>query len=109
MELLTVQEAADRLKVSKRTVERAITAGNLRASQIATRGTWRIDIADLERWVQSRTQGPVAAPPPKGKPKGTLSAPPRGSQLLPAPPMSRRRRRAGSGRLSVTPDMGRES
>lgn len=46
MTLLTIEEAAERLKVSKRTVSRYISSGRLPATRI-TRKTVRIKAADV--------------------------------------------------------------
>ena len=46
MTLLTIEEAAERLKVSKRTIRRYISAGRLPAIRV-TRKTVRIDDADI--------------------------------------------------------------
>jgi excisionase family DNA binding protein len=49
-ELLTVQELAERLKLSEKTVRREIKAGRLRAAKIGgddtNRGVWRITLED---------------------------------------------------------------
>jgi len=46
MTLLTIEEAAERLKVSKRTIRRYISAGRLPAARV-TRKTVRIKDADI--------------------------------------------------------------
>lgn len=46
MTLLTIEEAAERLKVSKRTIRRYISAGRLPATRV-TRKTVRIKDADI--------------------------------------------------------------
>lgn len=49
MNLLTLQEAADILKVSTRSVNRYIEAGRLKASKL---GTWRIKESELEKFLE---------------------------------------------------------
>lgn len=63
-ELLTIEETAARLKVSERTVRRAIASGGLRAFRIAGRGTWRITADDLEAWLVMRANMSPAPPRP---------------------------------------------
>lgn len=48
MKLLTIEEAAERLKVSKRTIRRYISSGRLPATRV-TRKTVRIKYADIDR------------------------------------------------------------
>jgi excisionase family DNA binding protein len=53
--VLTVEEAASRVKVSRRTVMRAIKAGQLEASQLNQgRGGWRIYASAIDEWMRSR-------------------------------------------------------
>jgi excisionase family DNA binding protein len=58
--LLTVQEAADYLRVTDQTVIRYIKAGELGARKI--RRQWRIDESALQRL----TEGQMSQPPPDG-------------------------------------------
>ena len=51
-ELLTVDEVAKRLKVSTKTVYRAVEAGELRASRIGR--AWRISEPDVVDYVEAR-------------------------------------------------------
>lgn len=50
-ELLTIPEVADRLRVGQRTVEREISAGNLRSVLIRRRRFVRAD--ELERYARA--------------------------------------------------------
>ena len=51
--LLTVPQAAERLAVSRRTVERWIAAGRLRAVRPQHGSPWRVRTDDLERFVST--------------------------------------------------------
>jgi excisionase family DNA binding protein len=53
-ELLTQKEAADRLRVSKRTVERLIASKQLRPTKIGARTL--ISIAELEAYVAAASR-----------------------------------------------------
>lgn len=99
--LLTPTEVAARLKVSKRTVQRAIERQDeyrLPAVDItpgsATR-TWRVHPDELAEWLERRRNQPAA-------PRGTTDFP-----LPAAPARSSGSRRRGAGAVSVTPEMGR--
>jgi excisionase family DNA binding protein len=51
-ELLTIREAAERLRVSEKTVRRLIRRGELPAVQLGSKGaSVRVDEAELERWL----------------------------------------------------------
>jgi excisionase family DNA binding protein len=94
---LTLEEVAERLHCSVKTVRRRINAGELRASHIA-RGRWEIGEQDLEAFldaVATRPRHVRPLPPPTAKPVTPSSAR--------AP-----RRASGGGRLIITDDMGRE-
>lgn len=95
-QLLTLEEVAALLQVHPRTVRRAISAGRLRACQVAERGTWRVRPADLDAWLEERAT-------PRA---------PAASALAPVVPVAGRARaprarRGRSGVLAVTGDMGR--
>ena len=47
--LLTIEEAADKLRVSTRTIIRYIESGRLKASKI---GVWRIRESDLNHFLE---------------------------------------------------------
>ncbi len=47
--LLTLKEAAERLRVSERSMFRYIHGGHLKASKV---GYWRIKIKDLEAFIE---------------------------------------------------------
>jgi excisionase family DNA binding protein len=52
--LLTIDEAAERLGLSRRTVQRKIASGEIPAFQLGGKGTAiRIDERELERWLES--------------------------------------------------------
>lgn len=53
MTLLTIPEAADRLAVSRRTVERHVATGRLRAVRPGPGAHWRISTDDLARFVST--------------------------------------------------------
>src|SRR5689334_8352919 len=76
LELLTIEQVAEMLQVSTRTVRRAIDARGLRAVQVAGRGTWRVRRQDLDAWLDVRDSG--AATPNEGvAPAPAPSAPAR--------------------------------
>lgn len=54
MRLLTVQEVADTLKVSEKTVRRLIKRGDITAYKVGDRGQLRVKEAELERYVDSQ-------------------------------------------------------
>ena len=58
MEFITVQEAADRLGVSRSTVGRLIDRGELGAYALPT-GTIRIDVFDLDAFTRSCRTNPT--------------------------------------------------
>lgn len=63
-ELLTVGDVAELCKVNAKTVQRAIRAGRLRASQLGARGAYRVRPEDVDAWIDgSRVPAvPLAAP-----------------------------------------------
>ena len=90
--LLTPAEVAKHCKVHPKTVVRAIMRGELRASRIATRGTWRIDPVDVDAWLDAKANRP-REPRSHSRP------------ITPRPvamsPRSRPRRRSAGGRLEL--------
>jgi putative molybdopterin biosynthesis protein len=54
MKLLTVQDVAEAMKVSDRTVRRLIKRGDLTAYKVGDRGQLRIKERELERYVESQ-------------------------------------------------------
>lgn len=54
MMLLTVQEVADTMKVSGKTVRRLIKRGDLVAYKVGDRGQLRIKQRDLEQYVEAQ-------------------------------------------------------
>lgn len=64
-DLMTVDEVAEHLRVSRPTVYRLIHAGELDgAFQLSGNGSWRIRRPLLERWIAKHQQDGV--PKPKG-------------------------------------------
>lgn len=54
MKFLTVQEVADTMKVSEKTVRRLIKRGNLAAYKLGARGQLRVKECDLESYVEAQ-------------------------------------------------------
>ena len=54
MKLLTVQEVADTMKVSEKTVRRMIKRGNLAAYKVGERGQLRVKECDLDMYVEAQ-------------------------------------------------------
>ena len=54
MKLLTVQEVADMMKVSQKTVRRLIKRGDLAAYKVGERGQLRVKDRDLEQYVEAK-------------------------------------------------------
>ena len=54
MKLLTVQEVADTMKVSEKTVRRLIKRGDLAAYRVGDRGQLRVKERDLEQYVNAQ-------------------------------------------------------
>lgn len=94
--VLTLEQAAEVCGVHPKTVQRAISAGDLRASQVAKRGAWVIAVEDFYDWLDRRANRPRAVP----------AAEPIQPVPAAAPPL-RRRGSPPAGRLSVTDGMGR--
>ena len=64
--VLTVEEAAERVRVSARTVMRAIRAGQLQASQLNQgRGGWRIYESAIDAWMGARCNVGVGTSAPR--------------------------------------------
>ncbi len=57
MDFLTVSEVAERLKVQPLTVRRWLKSGDLIGVQLGDRAGWRIDEADLQRFLDQRRGG----------------------------------------------------
>jgi hypothetical protein len=55
LRVLTVEQVADMVQLSTKTVLRAIACGDLEASQLARRGAWRIDPDASPRWMARRS------------------------------------------------------
>ena len=56
--LLTVNEVAERLRVTPLTVRRWLKSGELVGIQLGDRAGWRIDPDDLARFIAQRKSGP---------------------------------------------------
>lgn len=99
--VLTAEQVAHLVQVSRKTVMRAIAAGDLEASQLAERGAWRINERAISRWMEYRSNRIRPRRPPADV--GRVEATPA--------PIARRTRgsRTGddSGMLAVSPRMGR--
>jgi excisionase family DNA binding protein len=54
MNLLTVQEVADAIKVSESTVRRLIKGGSLTAFRVGDRGQLRVKPDDLDLYIESQ-------------------------------------------------------
>ena len=54
MNLLTIQEVAETMKVSDSTVRRLIRRGRLTAYKVGDRGQLRVEERDLERYVAAQ-------------------------------------------------------
>lgn len=88
--LLTPSQLAEHVRVSTKTVMRAIARQELRAVQIGVRGAWRICPDDVEDWLEARAN----------RPRSESVAPVRSAGALGVLP--RRARRPGSpGRLEL--------
>ena len=98
IDLLTVDEVAERCHVSTKTVRRAIDRGELRASRLATRGGWVVRAGDLRR---GSICGPIGHAVPRKSPCTTPTPIPVGGR---SPDRSGG---AAGGRLVITRDMGR--
>lgn len=59
--IISLKAAATALGCSTRTLRRAIDAGELRASKLATRGCWVVQREDLVAWIDARAN--IAARP----------------------------------------------
>jgi len=105
LELLPPERVAELCGVSVRTVMRAIDAGDLRASQLARRGCWRIRPEDVEAWLEARANRPRAR-------AAAAAAGPAPAPLAGSPTIARRggrsRRRGHGGRLLVPPPTRRD-
>ncbi len=65
-EIYTVQEVAQQMKVSERTVRNWIEKEGLPAFPIGKRG-YRVAKADLDRWVEARKQQRQVTDKPEGE------------------------------------------
>jgi excisionase family DNA binding protein len=100
LDLLTIQQVAERCHVSTKTVRRAIDRGELRASQLAKRGAWVVLLHDFEVWLDLRANRPRAATEEPARQPAAIPLPG-------APRPARRSGRSDRGRLVITREMGR--
>jgi excisionase family DNA binding protein len=81
MRVLTVEQVADRVQLSSKTVMRAIHAGDLEASQLTRgRGGWRIYETAISDWLERRSNRQRATSVPDVRaiePAGLPRRPPR--------------------------------
>ncbi len=97
--ILTLDEVAERVRLSTRTIYRAILAGDLEASQLTQRrGGWRVYESALEAWMLKRSN--------RARPPRPLA------DVRPVESDNRRQvplvgQLPAGGRLSVGPHMGR--
>lgn len=54
MKLLTVQDVAETMKVSEKTVRRLIKRGDLAAYKVGKRGQLRVEECDLEQYLEAQ-------------------------------------------------------
>lgn len=95
---LTPAEVAELVRVSRKTVMRAIHAGELEASQLTqSRGGWRITREAVDEWMATKSNR-RRAPRPLADVAPVNAA---------GDAAARARRPRGSGSLRVTSDMGR--
>lgn len=98
--ILTLDEVADLVQLSTRTVRRAILAGDLEASQLTPRrGGWRVYETAVAQWMERRSNLTRSPREPAVLPAAIESRP--------AAPSPRAVRSAADGRLTVDPGMGR--
>jgi excisionase family DNA binding protein len=97
--ILTLDEVAELVQLSTRTIYRAILAGDLEASQLTQRrGGWRVYESALADWMRkrsNRTRPPRPLADVRPVEPDELRAPPTIGRL------------SAGGRLSVGPHMGR--
>lgn len=99
-ELLTPEQVAETCSVSVRTVMRAIEADELRASQLARRGCWRIAPDDVVAWIELRANRPRAE---RGSAERATPAPIAPSAAAPSRGGRPRRRARADRQLHVPP------
>lgn len=56
MEILTIREVADYLKVTERTLYRLVQEGKLPAFKVGN--SWRLRRADIDAWIGEQTAAP---------------------------------------------------
>lgn len=95
-EVMPLVDAAERLGVSVRTLERARDGGELACSQLAERGCWVVLRDDLLAWITMRRVSATPITPMTGASRGAARV---GVEV--------RRRGRHRGPLEITEDMGR--
>lgn len=100
--ILNVDQVAELVQLSTKTVMRAIAAGDLEASQLTQgRGGWRIRESAIEQWMDNRSNR-------RREPRAPVDV----DRIEPETairPATRAPRRGSGGRLVVTADMGRRA
>ena len=56
IEVLTIKEVAEYLKVTERTIYRLAAAKKIPAFKVG--GTWRFRTADIDRWIAAQSEKP---------------------------------------------------
>ena len=88
--LLTPKDIAARCQINPKTVLRAIRSGRVRASQLGESAAYRVSEADYEAWLAATVVKPQVRTPVEPTPLRAVERP-------------------TSGRLKLTPDMGRSA
>jgi excisionase family DNA binding protein len=88
--LLTPKDIAARCQISSRTVLRAIRAGRLQASQLGERAAYRVLEEDYQAWLAAMVVKPPVPAPAEATPLRVVG-------------------QSTTGRLELTPDMGRST
>ena len=80
-ELLTVEEIADRVKVTQETVRRWLRGGRLPGLRLSDKAGWRVKASDLERFLASMSaDAPSLGPEPREPTRGKLTGYERGRE-----------------------------
>ena len=64
-DVLTLNEVADYLKVTKRTIYRMVADHKIPAFKVG--GSWRFRLVEIDEWIKSRTQEVRRDEHPEGK------------------------------------------
>lgn len=74
LRVLTIAEVAERLRVDKRTVRRAIRRGDLVASRLGQRGAYRILAREAQAWFARSVVEPARDPQTADRPRAQATA-----------------------------------